>query len=485
MSVKTPESTGPLVTRFAETYAIQSKGRWADKPLIFEEWQREFLNEAFLVEDGKRVYQQIVLGMPRKNGKSSIAAVLALFLAAADGEQSPEVALAAASREQADIVFDQATQYVQRGYLADFIETRRAGIYVPETNGIIKKVSADGKLQHGLNPHGVVMDELHAFLSPKHSELYEALTTGSIAREQPMIFSITTAGYDKETVLGREYDRALALGDVETRPGLTIARDRENGFLFWWYAAPEDCALEDEEAWMLANPASWVTPEVLRRQLGRLPEAVFRRLHLNQWTSVEEIWVKPDEWHACKDETAATFTPGEAVWIGVDLAAKYDRSAVVLAGHAGDTPTGPKLKVKAYVFEADQPTEMVVRVENLIRDLSREYQVREVVYDPWRFDRSAILLSDEGVFCVEYPQSNERMCPASQACYEMVRDGRIAHDGDPVLSSHVLSAVAAETDRGFRVKKTKARKPMDAAVALILACDRADYGIRDGGFFMW
>ncbi len=482
-------TAGPLVARFASTYCRQSKGRWADQPLDFEPWQQDLVDAIFtLDENGKRVYQSILIGMPRKNGKSSLAAALALFLAGADGENSPDVVLAAASREQADVVYDAATQMVVRSpFLPDFMEARRGAIFVPDTNGSIKKISADGKLQHGLNPHGVVIDELHSWLAPKHIELYDALTTGSIAREQPMLVAITTAGHDKESILGQEYDRFMSHPLLEQRDGLSIVRDLESKSLFWWYAAPDDADVDDEEAWMIANPASWVTPDILRPKRAQLKEAVFRRLHMNQWTASEEIWIRPAEWAECV-EPGLDFRDGEVVWVGVDLAAKHDTSAVVIAGDAGRGPDGRhRVKVKAFVYEDDRPTEMVVRVENKIRELHRHYAVREVVYDPWRFERSAISLSDEGIFCVEFPQTNERMAPASQLAYELVRERRLLHGGDTVLTSHVLAAVAVESERGFRVKKAKTTRgrKIDAAVAMILAVQRADHSLKQGAFYVW
>ena len=475
---------GDHVTAFCR-HCTQTIGRWGGQPLELEPWQKELVDEMFLVdEDGHRVYSTVLIGEPRKNGKSSLAAALGLYFLAMDGENQPEIVLAAASRDQANIVFRQAKGYVEESEaLLDLIDPHKYAIECPDNRGLLKSLSADGKLQHGLNPYCVIVDELHAWTTAKTQELWDALTTGSIARQEPMTICITTAGFDKETILGKFYDRALTLEDVEHRPGLVIAKDRRNGFLMWWYSAPEGCDLEDEDAWMLANPASWVTPEVLRKQLNSpgMTENKFRRLHLNQWTANEEIWIPPQDWAACANPML-DFAEGEPVWVGIDMASKHDSAAVAIAA-----PSGDGYKVWAEIFQPDRPTEMVIRAEQYILEVLRDrYRIMEIAYDPYMLDRSSIIFTDAGLDCTEYPQTDSYMAPASQLVYDLVREGKLEHPNLEALNEQVLAAVAVPTERGaFRIKKSKSKRKIDAAVAMAIAVSRAHAAANQPSFFLY
>jgi phage terminase large subunit-like protein len=276
---------GEEVAKFAAEYIIQTKGRWAGQPLVFEPWQRALLDELFLVDaNGDYIYREALIGVARKNGKSCLASALALYMLTASGEAGAEVYSAAASRDQARVVFDQARAFVEASPgLQDFLKPMRSAIVCESTGGIYRALSAEGALQHGLNPHCVIMDELWAFTTPSQVELYYALTTGQLARENPLIVSITTAGYDPDSICGKVYERGRSLKTTEEQ--------RAARFLFSWHQAPDGCDLDDEQAWRQANPASWIALDDLRHERKRLPEHVYRRLHLNEWTASEEAWL--------------------------------------------------------------------------------------------------------------------------------------------------------------------------------------------------
>lgn len=296
---------GPAVTKFARDHIRQTKGRWANLPLTYEPWQREFLNDAFRLDPatGLRLYREVLLGVPRKNGKSTMAGGIGLYLLVADGEQGPEVYAAAAARDQARVVFDQARQFVQASPdLGDVLLVRRYDIHCPENMGVFRVVSSEGRLQHGSNPSGNVIDELWAHNDG--GDLYTALTSGTGARLQPFTVTITTAGWDLTSVLGTMYDRAMKL-PVVTKPSpyLTIARDDASGFLCYWYAAPDDADPDDPAVWKGCNPSPWVTEPYLRSERNKpgMRDADFRRLHLNQWTTAEQLWLPKGAWNGCGD----------------------------------------------------------------------------------------------------------------------------------------------------------------------------------------
>lgn len=500
--VRVPAPTlGPRVAAFCAANVRQTKGRWAGKPLVFEPWQQDFLNEAFEIDPatGLRVYKEILLGLPRKNGKSTMAAGIGLYLLVADGEGGPEVYNAAGARDQARVVFQQARQFVDGSpTLGDHLLVRRTEIQCPENNGVMRVISSEAKLQHGSNPSGSVIDELWAH---KTDDLYMALTTGTGAREQPLTLTITTAGFDEESPLGLMYNRALKLDDVENpTPYLTIARDRENGFLMYWFGVPlgKSYDVTDPAIVKNANPASWITESYLRKEMNkpsmRLTE--YKRWHGNQWTESEEAFISPELWDACEDNADeagnwdSPLTTALPIGVGVDMGQVYDSTAVARAQKQDDLFI---LRDKGWQnpYPAGHPARdawsvNTEEVRKHIRDLKDQYPKAQakvdrrimpgpaVGYDPWHFSESAEDLKDDGINMVEFPQNASRMGPATELFLELVKQRRIRHDGNPVLRRHILSAVAKWTRRGWVIDKPAgSSKPIDRAVAAIIAVSMA------------
>lgn len=455
------KGVGRQVVKFAEEKIVQTKGRWAGKPLLMEPWQLELLDELFLVDgDGKRVYREALIGLPRKNGKSSLASAIALHGLVASGEGGPEVYAAAGSADQARVVFQQAREYVEASpWLRTWLHPLRSAIRCNSNNGVFRVLSADGAIAHGLNPSLAVIDELHVH---REAELYYALTTGVIAREEPLVVSITTAGYDRNTICWELYERGRAL------QAKGVDAMREAGFLFYWREAAPERKPGDRKGWMEANPSSWVTESLLEREYERLPEAVFRRLHLNQWTPSEDSWIRPGDWDACVGKPV--LDPEAPTWIGVDIGLKRDATALVWAQwHDDKLHLGCDIRVP-------EPGNELSALENRARlkALSGRFSaLREIVYDPWSFRESAEMLAEEGLPMVEFPQTAARMAPASEHLYELLKDHRVVHDGSDLLRRHVLAASASETERGWRISKRKSKERIDAAIALAMACERA------------
>lgn len=454
---------GKLVTKFGESWIVQTKGRWAGVPLTMEPWQKEWLNELFLVyDDGERVYREALLGISRKNGKSTLSAVVGLYMLLASGEHGPEVYAAAASRDQARIVFNQARDFVEASpKLRDWLSPQRNVIVCKANHGVFRVLASDGPLQYGLNPSGVVIDELWAHKDP---ELYWALTTGQGARQNPLVVNITTAGFDRGSIAYQLYERGRELQD---NGGLKAMR--RAGFYFKWYEAPPTVTVKDPTGWQAANPSSWIRASDLSREAGRLPESVFRRLHLNQWTETEDAWIKAHEWDACKG--SPVFDPERPFYMAVDVGVRRDSAAITWGQWWGD-----KLHVGQAILDPEEDRSFGVadirsRVAHEARRLG---QAKSIDFDPWGFRESAEILAEMGLPMVEFPQNASRMSPASENLYELITERRLIHDGDRIAREQVLAAVIAPTDRGgWRISKRKSLERIDYTVSLAMMADTA------------
>lgn len=502
---------GPRFARFCAENIVHTKGRqFAGKPLILEDFQREFFDELLSVDPdtGRRYYSEAVWGLPRKNGKSTSVAAFGLYMACADGEPGAEVYCAAAARQQARIIFDQDRRFVATSpTLAGEFVPRRNWIDHPATGSVLRVISSDAPKQHGLNPSANVIDELHAHES---GDLYAALTSAGGAREQPLTLTITTAGWNKSTVLGEIVDRALARTVlVEERPGLTIVRDRTNGFLLWWHGAPEDADPDDPEVWRIANPAPWITDRYLARERHKPSMRLndFRQLHLNQWPNVDEDWLPHGAWADCRDASVG-LDRGLPVAVGVDIALTHDYAAVVVAQRqsrhdADGIPLPDRTVIRSKFWhnpwEEGHPNHAtweleIAEVREYLRELYSTFKVSAATkpdsrvpapgpaftYDPWKFTESAQTLRSEGLNMLEFPQFNRYMVPASSTLYEQIITGRIVHDGDAIMAEHIGNARGLRTDRGWRIRKPKDKngreiesKHIDGAVAGAMAVHQA------------
>jgi phage terminase large subunit-like protein len=473
---------GPGVARFFERYLMHTKGPTAGKPFILEPWQRDFVNEFYRVDEkGRRVYRLGVLGIPRGNGKSPLAAGFGL-LEVTTKQDSPDVFCAAASKEQAGIVQSFARSFVEASPELQKITTaHKRVINCHPTNGVMRVVSSHGTLQHGLSPSAAIPDELHAFHMPEHEELYAALWSALHKRPDSFLLTITTAGWDKNTILGRIYDEALALPGEDRLGGcLRVRRDLENGVLFWWYGVPEERhgEWENEELWAAVNPATWFPLAELRRNLNA-PGADandFQRLHLNMWTATRDSWITPGAWgKLASDEEIPRKAP---IWVAVDAAYSYDTTAVVwgtltrdgralLRSHVwsvrDDTPCDKR------VPEATLDNERLV--EPFIHALGDRYTIKEIVYDPRYFTTEGKHLA-ERFRVADMPQASGLMTDAVQAFYRHVHSEKIAHNGDKVLAAHVAATAGDKTEQGWKIRKLKQTRPIDATTAAVMCASR-------------
>lgn len=433
----------------------------------------------------------MLLGIGRKAGKTELVAGLGWYFLLADREPAAEVYSCAGDKEQARVMFNVAkTMHELSPRLQEVARVYRDVIEVPSTGSTWRVVSAEAYTKEGLNPSHVLFDELHV---QRDRDFYDVMTLGSGARLQPLVLGLTTAGKDLDTICGERYQHGLRVqaGEVD-----------DPGFLMLWHGLdPDDeSPLDSPETWRKAHPevGGIVSEEYVARLQQTKPEYQFRRYILNQWVGAEEAWLPTGAWAACRAPEPYELAPRRTTFGGADASTTDDSTGVVLAQWTDPDPeTGAtRLRVKARVWErpvvAGQPVREwkipQAEVENHLRTAHELYELDTVNYDPALLHRAADVLEDEGLPMVRFPQTAERMVPACQDLYNLVVRGELEHDGDPALARHLRAAAAKETERGWRLVKTKSSAKIDLAVALAMAVHAAverrdgEAGIRGFGF---
>lgn len=478
---------GGRVIRFIESHLVNTKGRWRGQPFVTLPWQKKLLYELFEVEqqpDGRwqRRYRWAYIEIPKKNGKSELVAAISLYLLIADDEASPEIACGSNSDEQANLVFGAAKAMCE-------LSPTLAGLVTCYTRAIVLKdnpaaqlvrVSAKAKTKDGMNLSAVALDELHEF-DESGEQLFNVLTNGTAAREQPLIFMITTAGFDPETLCGRFHDHAQKVASGELADPAFFAK-------IYTCADPDVNIMDDaalDAALREANPSYGVTTTLpFYLDARRKGAANFKRYFLDIWTSAESQWLPEGAWQACYAGPGA-FVAGQSIFAGVDASTKHD-SAAVVAVQWQDGDTAPVLRAQARIWERplDPATGKPLddwqvpggEIAQHIRDLHTAHPGSVFAYDPAFVTWLAADLSAEGVVMLEMPQTNARMCPPTKALYELITGRRLAHDGDPAFARHIASAIEVTTQDGkTRLAKYrgKRRRMIDAAIGLVMATGEA------------
>lgn len=473
---------GEFAAEFAETFGSIGKdgiaGR-AGQALELRPWQVDLLKHLYARdEQGGLKAQTALIGMPRKNGKSALSsAAIGLYSLIAEGIGGGEVIAVAAEKEQARIVFGEAKRMVENSELSSMVTLYKDSIYVPATSSVFRVVSAEAYSKEGLNPSRVIMDELHAH---KNRELFDvfSLAMGNRGKIGQLV-AITTAGV-KSDMTGQDsicyslyqYGQKVARGEI-IDPAF---------FMAWWEANP-DADHRSRDAWIEANPGfdDIVSEADFVSSIRRTPEAEFRTKRLNQWVSSQISWLPNGTWETYAEPRE--LTDEDEIMLGFDGSFSGDATAIVGC-------TIPKDDEKPYVFmvkaweKNDQIHDDTWRVpiqevEQTILDFCATHKVREVACDPYRWQRSMEALADQGIPIVEYPSTSaKRMVTSCAKFFDYVTDGRMHHDGNPMLTRHLSNAVTKSDALGVRIVKENraSSRRIDCAVAAILALDRATSG---------
>lgn len=477
-----------------------TKGTWAGKPFELIDWQEQIIRDLFgtLKPNGYRQFNTAYIEIPKKQGKSELAAAVALLLTCGDGEERAEVYGCAADRQQAAIVFDVAADMVRMcpalSKRVKILASQKRLIYTP-TNSFYQVLSAEAYSKHGFNIHGVVFDELH---TQPNRKLFDVMTKGSgDARMQPLYFLITTAGTDTHSICYETHQKAKDI--IE-------GRKIDPTFYPVIYGADESDDWTDPKVWKKANPSLDITVgidkvkaacESAKQNPGE--ENAFRQLRLNQWVKQAVRWMPMEKWDKCAFAVDEDELEGRVCYGGLDLSATTDITAFVLVFPPLDNEDKyiilpyfwiPEDNLTLRVNRDHVPYDVWERqgflqttegnvvhygfIEQFIERLGERFNIREIAFDRWGAVQMVQNLEGMGFTVVPFGQGFKDMSPPTKELMKLVLEQKIAHGGHPVLRWN-MDNIYIRTDPAGNIKadKEKSTEKIDGAVATIMALDRA------------
>ena len=474
--------SGDLVIDFAEAYGVITKDSVAGKmgqPIQMRDWQKELTRHIFAKTETKSYRQSVnLIGMPRKNGKSSLGSVYALFHLFL-GARGGETYSLASEKEQARIVFGDTKKMVEQNpELLSMVKLYKDAIEVPSTGSVYRVRSSEDSSAEGYSPTAIIYDELH---TAPNRKLFDVMSLAMGSRPSASLTAITTAGVKVDQTGGEsiaytlyQYGQKIARGEVQ-----------DDSFFMAWWESPIEADYKDPKTWQIANPGFGDINSALdfESSVRRTPENEFKTKRLNNFVNAQSAWLPTGVW----DKRAVEFEldPDQEYVLGFD--GSFSGDATVIVGC-----TVPK-------EEAEMPTIFMVRawekdeqihdrewrvniaeVEQTMLDFVRDNpKCREIACDPYRWQRSMEVLAEKGLPIVEWPSTSpRRMIPATTKFQDAVLDEVLLQDGDPLLARHIDNAVVKTDNLGSRIVKDKrsSQRRIDAAVAAVLAFDRATSG---------
>lgn len=500
-------ATDSKYSKDAADYAVafiealcHTKGSWAGKPFELIDWQEQIVRDIFgiLKPNGYRQFNTAYVEIPKKMGKSELAAAIALLLTCGDNEERAEVYGCAADRQQASIVFEVAADMVRMcpalNRRVKILASTKRLIYLP-TNSFYQVLSAEAYSKHGFNIHGVVFDELH---TQPNRKLYDVMTKGSgDARMQPLYFLITTAGDNVNSICYEVHQKAK---------DLLTGRKHDATFYPVIYGAAEDDDWTDPKVWKKANPSLGITVSIDKikaacesAKQNPAEENSFRQLRLNQWVKQAVRWMPMEKWDKCAFKVDPEKLKGRVCYGGLDLSSTTDITAFVLVFPPVDEDD--KFHILPFFWIPEENLNLRVRrdhvnydlwqkqgflkttegnvvhygfIESFIEELGTQYNIREIAFDRWGAVQMTQNLEGLGFTVVPFGQGFKDMSPPTKELMKLTLEEKIAHGGQPVLR-WMMDNIFIRTDPAGNIKpdKEKSTERIDGAVALIMALDRA------------
>ena len=483
------------ICRFVE-HTRHVKGRqWAGQRIQLQPWQVFIYTTIFgWVRTGTdlRRFRTVYLEMPRKNAKTTMTAPIGIYMLAGDGESGAEVYSAATTLKQAKIVWEISKEMVDRdsGLRAAFgIETSAHSIYQTATGSRFQALSAEGNSLDGLNASCVIIDELHAHRTRK---VYDVLETSKGARQQPLLWCITTAGFDRSGIC------------YEVRTHVTKVLNAvlsDDSFFGMIHTIDDEDDYFDERSWKKANPNYGISvdPIELRNLATKAkstPSALanFQTKHCSVWTNADVGLFNMVNWAKCGNpDLRLEDFKGQRCRAGIDLAWKNDFSSVVLlferdgeyyvfARHylaavridESDNAHFKGWAEEGWIHATQGNVTNYTEIEEDLLELAKEYEIVEVPHDEHQAVQFAQRLQDRGLTMVAMSNTSTALTEPTDKLAALIDEGKIHHNGDPVLAWMLSNVVGKRNRRGF-VYPTKERdeNKIDGIMALLYALTRA------------
>ena len=466
-----------------------TKGEWAGQRFRLEPWQQFVLWNIFGWKnaDGTRRFRYAYIEIARKNGKTALSAGIGLYMLFADGESRPEVYSVATVKDQAKICFSDAAEIVKATDLKNYLTPYRNSIVYELKGGTMKPLSSDYGTHDGLNPSCGIIDEFHAH---KDSGMFDVIKSAFGARRQPLMFIITTAGFDKSGVCYAYRENVIKV----------LRGVNEDDSLFGIiYTLDDKSEWDDPKMWIKANPnlgvslsADYLADQV--KDAKNRPEAVRNVMtkNVDLWVDAERTWILDDAWQKCIGTTAPADLKGCACWGGLDLSNVSDITAYVLLFHEND-----RFQLLPHFWIPEEKMREKIRKENINYDkwvaegyvtvtpgnvidydfvkadilrIVADYDLRTSAYDRWNSSQTIIDLQNEGMECNPFGQGYGSMSAPTKEFEKLVLTGKIEHFGNPVLR-WMLASTLVKTDPAGNIKpdKEKSTQKIDGIVAAIMA----------------
>ena len=477
-------------------YCKHLKGPLAGQNVSFEPWQIFMICQIYgwFREDGRRVVRTVYIEVPRKNGKSTLCSLLALYHLFADKEMGAEVYAAAVTRDQARIVFADAAAMVRGSKdLKKHLGTHKSNIFHLPSNSKFEPLSSDAGSLEGKNPSYCVVDELHVH---KTSEVWDVLNIASGARAQPIIFGITTAGTNHEGI-------AYQLRDYAIKTSTGIKDDDTFFSLIYTIDSGDDW--RDKDVWIKANPNYGVSvqPDDLDRLFKQAEEAPaaetnFRTKRLNEWRNSTESWIGSTDYELCEGVLPPLESwVGHPCYMGLDLASVSDFACVsIMFAKDGKVYN----YVKSYLpedtvynksgamgehYRAWRDDGRLVATEGNVTDLryikedvlkwAAMFNVREIAFDPYGANELSASLLDMGLPMIKFGQGIMNMSGPSKSFEKLIKSQTLVHGGDPVMRWMVSNCVVfIDPNDNIKVKKEIQANKIDGVIASIMALARLE-----------
>lgn len=466
-----------------------TKGEWAGQRFRLEPWQQFVLWNIFGWQnaDGTRRFRYAYIEIARKNGKTALSAGIGLYMLFADGESRPEVYSAATVKDQAKICFSDAVEIVKATDLKNYLTPYRNSIVYELKGGTMKPLSSDYGTHDGLNPSCGIIDEFHAH---KDTGMFDVIKSAFGARRQPLMFIITTAGFDKSGVCYAYRENVIKV----------LRGVNEDDSLFGIiYTLDDKSEWDDPKMWIKANPnlgvslsADYLADQV--KDAKNRPEAVRNVMtkNVNLWVDAERTWILDDAWQKCIGTTVPADLKGCACWGGLDLSNVSDITAYVLLFHEND-----RFQFLPHFWIPEEKMLEKIRKENINYDkwvaegyvtvtpgnvidydfvkadilrIVAGYDLKTSAYDRWNSSQTIIDLQNEGMECNPFGQGYGSMSAPTKEFEKLVLTEKIEHFGNPVLR-WMLASTLLKTDPAGNIKpdKEKSTQKIDGIVAAIMA----------------